>query len=89
MKNLPQQNSSKNLIKTISGIKVLYVMATHSEYGPNLQNLFTPLITGVGPVEAAITLTKFLSEQPKEELPDLIISVGSAGSAKLKLTNIY
>lgn len=64
-------------------------MATHSEYGVNLQNLYTPLITGVGPVEAAIKLTRFLSELSKEDKPDLVISVGSAGSAKLKITNIY
>jgi adenosylhomocysteine nucleosidase len=37
----------------IAGLPVLFVMATDHEYGPHLQKLITPLITGVGPVEAA------------------------------------
>ncbi len=31
-------------------------MAADAEYGPHLQALFTPLMTGVGPVEAGVTL---------------------------------
>lgn len=37
----------------IAGLPVLFVMATEQEYGPHLRRLITPLITGVGPVEAA------------------------------------
>ena len=33
---------------------ILYVMATELEYGPELRSRITPLITGVGPVEAAL-----------------------------------
>lgn len=74
-------------IKSVNGKHLLYVMATEAEYGPRLRELFTPLITGVGPVESAIKLTKFLGSLSQP--PDLVISVGSAGSSKLELMQIY
>jgi len=40
----------------IGGKSVLFVMAAQAEYGPHLQRLFTPLMTGVGPVEAGVRL---------------------------------
>ena len=40
---------------------ILYVMATELEYGPELKSRITPLITGVGPVEAAVALTEQLT----------------------------
>ena len=40
---------------------MLYVMAVDNEYGPHLRSRITPLLTGVGPVEAAIVVTHDLA----------------------------
>jgi adenosylhomocysteine nucleosidase len=69
---------------------VLFVMAAKEEYGPALRTRITPLISGVGPVEAAIGLTRVLASlQLGPSLPRLVVSLGSAGSAKLAHTEIY
>ena len=63
---------------------ILYVMATELEYGPELRSRITPLITGVGPVEAAIAVSEHLARLALEDkLPLLVVSLGSAGSAHL------
>ena len=41
----------------LAGKRVLFAMAADAEYGPHLKAIFTPLMTGVGPVEASISLT--------------------------------
>lgn len=77
-------------VKTVAGRRVLYVMAVDAEYGPHLKERIKPLMTGVGPVEAAVTLTRTLAELAAERaLPDLVVSLGSAGSAKLEQTEVY
>lgn len=69
---------------------VLFVMAAPSEYGPCLQAKITPLMIGVGPVEAAVNLMAFLGAQAAVgTLPDLVISLGSAGSRSLPQTGIF
>jgi adenosylhomocysteine nucleosidase len=69
---------------------VLFVMATTHEYGPALQKRIAPLITGVGPVEAAIGLTKALATlEAKSSLPRLVVALGSAGSARLEHASLY
>ena len=69
---------------------VLFVMAAQAEYGPHLQSLFTPLMTGVGPVEAGVRLGAELAALKAEgALPDLVVSLGSAGSRRLEQTEIY
>jgi adenosylhomocysteine nucleosidase len=74
----------------IAGKSVLFVMAVEAEYGPHLKSLFTPLMTGVGPVEAAVRLGAALATLKAEAaLPDLIVSLGSAGSRRLEQTEIY
>ena len=74
----------------IAGKAVLFVMAVEAEYGPHLKNLFTPLMTGVGPVEAGVRLGAELAALKAEgALPDLVVSLGSAGSRKLEQTEIY
>ncbi|MER8951439.1 5'-methylthioadenosine/S-adenosylhomocysteine nucleosidase [Mesorhizobium sp. M0833] len=74
----------------ISGKSVLFVMAVEAEYGPHLQRLFTPLMTGVGPVEAGVGLSAELSRlHAGMALPDLVVSLGSAGSRTLEQTEIY
>ena len=77
-------------IKTIEGKRLLYVMAAQPEYGPHLQTRIKPLMTGVGPVEAAVALASTLALlHQKNELPHLVVSLGSAGSAKLEQTEVY
>lgn len=76
--------------KTVSGKRLLYVMAAEQEYGPDLKQRFTPLITGVGPVEAAVNITSALERLViAGTRPDLVISLGSAGSARLEQTAVY
>lgn len=72
-------------LKEIGGKKLLYVMAAPAEYGPHLQALIKPLMCGVGPVEAAIAVTKALIEHE----PDIVVSLGSAGSQTLEQAAIY
>ena len=74
----------------IGGKRVLFVMAVDAEYGPHLQRLFTPLITGVGPVEAAVSVSATLASLAANgSLPDLVVSLGSAGSRTLEQTEVY
>ena len=78
------------IVVRIGGKYVLFVMAAQAEYGPHLQKLFTPLMTGVGPVEAGVRLGAELSRLKTEgALPDLVVSLGSAGSRTLEQTEIY
>ena len=74
----------------IAGRKVLFAMAAEAEYGPHLKARFTPLMIGVGPVEAAVHLTAALAGLHREGVaPDLVVSLGSAGSRRLEQTQIY
>ena len=75
-------------VKTVGDRRVLYVMAAEPEYGPHLKARFEPLITGVGPVEAASAVAAGLSV-PDRRRPDCIICLGSAGSRLLEQTGIY
>lgn len=77
-------------LKSIAGKSVLFVMAAEAEYGPFLRSRIEPLMTGVGPVEAAIAMTRALSRLEEQgDLPDLVVSLGSAGSSKLEQTEVY
>ncbi|HEV7321932.1 MAG TPA: 5'-methylthioadenosine/S-adenosylhomocysteine nucleosidase [Ensifer sp.] len=77
-------------VKDIAGQRVLYVMAVDAEYGPHLKERIQPLMTGVGPVEAAVVLTRTLADlAAREGLPDLVVSLGSAGAANLEQTEVY
>lgn len=77
-------------LKHVAGKTLLYVMAVDAEYGVHLRERISPLMTGVGPVEAAVTLTRTLAElSGRDSLPDLVVSLGSAGSAKLEQTEVY
>ena len=74
----------------LAGKRVLFAMAADAEYGPHLKAIFTPLMTGVGPVEASISLTRALEElKAAGSLPDLVVSLGSAGSRRLERTEVY
>jgi len=72
-------------LKTVANLKLLFVMATDAEYGDSLKSLIDPLNCGVGPVEAAINCERAVSEFR----PDMVVSLGSAGSAKLEQGAIY
>ncbi|ATJ81533.1 5'-methylthioadenosine/S-adenosylhomocysteine nucleosidase [Halomonas beimenensis] len=74
----------------LSGRSVLFVMAADAEYGPHLRERFRPFMTGVGPVEAAVELTAALGElAARGQRPDLVVSLGSAGSRALEQTEVY
>ncbi|WP_055048966.1 5'-methylthioadenosine/S-adenosylhomocysteine nucleosidase [Devosia sp. A16] len=76
--------------RTAGSADILYVMALDNEYGPHLRSRITPLMTGVGPVEAGIVVTHALAKLELEgKLPALVVSLGSAGSAKLEQTSVY
>jgi adenosylhomocysteine nucleosidase len=69
---------------------VLFLMAVEAEYGPHLRARFTPVLTGVGPVEAALVTTATLAQmQAAGGLPDLVVSLGSAGAARLEHCAVY
>jgi adenosylhomocysteine nucleosidase len=80
----------RDFIKDIEGKHVLYVMAASQEYGPHLQACFHPLITGVGPVESALHVSRALAIlEETGRLPDLVVCLGSAGSRLLEQTRVY
>ncbi|MBL4600990.1 MAG: 5'-methylthioadenosine/S-adenosylhomocysteine nucleosidase [Rhizobiaceae bacterium] len=77
-------------IKQVGDKRLLFVMAADAEYGVHLKKRFQPLMTGVGPVEAAMVLSDSLSRlRGNDLLPDLVISLGSAGSNTLEQVEIY
>lgn len=74
----------------LSGRDVLFVMAVDAEYGTHLRGRIRPLMTGVGPVEAAVALSAALSRlHAAGRLPDLVVSLGSAGSRMLEQGAVY
>lgn len=74
----------------VAGRRVLFVMAAEAEYGPHLRARFTPLMTGVGPVEAGVVVSAALSRlSAAGNFPDLVVSLGSAGSRTLEQTAVY
>lgn len=76
--------------ETIAGRRLLFVMAVEAEYGPHLRARFAPLMTGVGPVEAALATGIALHDMARADaLPDLVVSIGSAGSRICPLGEIF
>jgi adenosylhomocysteine nucleosidase len=77
-------------VGVMGGLRVLFVMATEQEYGEHLRRLIAPLVTGVGPVEAAAGTGAALGALAgRDALPDLVFSLGSAGSRSLTHAEIY
>jgi adenosylhomocysteine nucleosidase len=71
-------------------VVVLPVMAAPAEYGAHLRARIDPLMTGVGPVEAAVALTAALARlEAQGQAPDLIVSLGSCGSPTLDHAAVY
>lgn len=78
------------MLTGLAGKRVLFLMAAEAEYGPCLRAQFTPVMTGVGPVEAAVVATATLAELDRQGArPDLVVSLGSAGSARLEQCGVY
>lgn len=77
-------------IETVGPLAVLFVIATEQEYGAHLQQRIRPVITGVGPVEAAaVTAATLAALDHAGRRPDLVFSLGSAGSRKLDHAGVY
>ncbi|MDQ0504240.1 5'-methylthioadenosine/S-adenosylhomocysteine nucleosidase [Xanthobacter agilis] len=75
---------------SVGGLSVLFVMATDQEYGPHLKTRIDPLIIGVGPVEAAVETARALARlDHRGRLPDVVFSLGSAGSRRLDHAAVY
>lgn len=75
---------------TFAGRRILFLMAVEDEYGPHLRQRFTPALIGVGPVEAAIATSLVLHRMDQDhDLPDLVVSLGSAGSRRCELGQVY
>ncbi|RZJ92841.1 MAG: 5'-methylthioadenosine/S-adenosylhomocysteine nucleosidase [Brevundimonas sp.] len=65
-------------------------MAAPAEYGEHLRARIRPLMTGIGPVEAAIGLTTVLARlEAADSLPDVVVSLGSCGSRVLEHATVY
>jgi adenosylhomocysteine nucleosidase len=78
------------LLKHVADKSLLYVMAAEAEHGPHLRQRISPLMTGVGPVEAGVVLAATLARlEAAGRLPSLVVSLGSAGSRSLEQTGIY
>ncbi|MCW5695349.1 MAG: 5'-methylthioadenosine/S-adenosylhomocysteine nucleosidase [Bauldia sp.] len=77
-------------VATYGATSVLFVMATAHEYGPHLRQRITPLVTGVGPVEAGVVTAAELGALAEHgRLPDWVVSLGSAGSRTLDHAGLY
>lgn len=77
-------------LERYGALTVLPVMAAPAEYGRGLRARIDPLMTGVGPVEAAIALSAALARlEAAGRLPDLVVSLGSCGSPTLEHAGVY
>ena len=74
----------------LGGRRTLCLMAAEPEYGAALAARIAPLFVGVGPIEAAIETTRALARlEAAGALPELVLSLGSAGSRALEQTRVY
>lgn len=69
-------------------MNILYLMAAEAEYGACLRARIAPVMIGIGPVEAAIATTRALAERQADP-PELVVSLGSAGSRTLAQGAVY
>ncbi|WP_425229537.1 5'-methylthioadenosine/S-adenosylhomocysteine nucleosidase [Sphingomonas sp.] len=77
-------------VNRLGPCRLLFVMATDHEYGPRLRARISPLLTGVGPIEgAAATAAALGALVAAGEIPDAVVSLGSAGSRRLPLGEVY
>lgn len=67
---------------------ILYLMAAKAEFGPHLAARIQPVMIGIGPVEAAVSTTKALFAR-SDNLPKLVVCLGSGGSNRLEQLGVY
>lgn len=67
---------------------ILYLMAAKAEFGPHLAARIRPVMIGIGPVEAAVSTTMALIER-RDNLPKLVVCLGSGGSNRLEQLGVY
>ncbi len=67
---------------------ILYLMAAKAEFGPHLAARIQPVMIGIGPVEAAVSTTMALIER-RDNLPKLVVCLGSGGSNRLEQLGVY
>ncbi len=81
---------AEHAVEAVGGKNVLFVMAAHAEYGEKLKSRIRPLMTGVGPIEAALhTGIALQMLEAQEKRVDLVVSLGSAGSRTLEQGEVY
>ncbi|SKA31476.1 5'-methylthioadenosine/S-adenosylhomocysteine nucleosidase [Consotaella salsifontis] len=74
----------------LAGRRVLFVMAARAEYRERLKARIRPVMTGVGPIEAALgTGLALQALKDAGEAPDVVVSLGSAGSRTLEQGEVY
>ncbi len=79
-----------SLLTPVGGLSVLFVIAAEQEFGPELRDRIFALVAGVGPVEAGVRTGAALGVlQDRGQLPDLVFSLGTAGSRTLDHAGIY
>ena len=77
-------------LEGLGGHQALFIMAIEDEYGPCLAQRIRPLMVGVGPIESAISVSTALQHlHDRGRLPDVVVSLGSAGSNQLRRGEIY
>lgn len=67
------------------GVRVAFLMAAAAEYRAALRRRIRPFRIHVGPVEAGVRTAMVVAF----EAPDLVVSLGSAGSARLEQGRVY
>ena len=74
----------------IAGHDILFVIAAEAEYGPALRARIDAFLCGIGVVEAAVRVTARLAAlMAAGRRPDLVVSLGSAGSARLEQGTVF
>jgi adenosylhomocysteine nucleosidase len=82
--------ATRSSVTCIGSLRVLFVMAAAPEYGAQLRARIDPVLCGVGPVESAIATAAALAALAQvDSLPDLVFSLGSAGSRTLEHAEVY
>ena len=75
----------------INGIRIMTLMAAQAEFGDHMKLAgIDPTFIGVGPIEASYNTTKaIMNAIGEDKKPDIIFSVGSAGSSTLEQSKLY
>lgn len=74
----------------IAGHSVLFTIAAEAEYGPALRARIDAFPCGIGMVEAGVRVTARLARLVEAgRAPDLVVSLGSAGSARLEQGAVF